>query len=56
MAGFVPGVDPMFLMQRKGTPEDPYLPLKEDNIVYETKDATGIKYTVTLREIPSYNN
>ncbi|MGM9988885.1 MAG: hypothetical protein ACI35O_16890 [Bacillaceae bacterium] len=51
MAGFVPNVDPVFLLQRKGTQEDPYLPLKEDKVVYETQG----KYSVTLREIPSYN-
>ena len=56
MAGFVPNVDPVFLLQRKGTQEDPYLPLKEDKIVYETKDDTGSKYTATLREIPNFNN
>lgn len=52
MAGFVPNVDPVFLLQRKGTQADPYLPLKEDKVVYKTED----KYSVTLREIPNYNN
>ena len=52
MAGFVPNVDPIFLLQRKGTANDPYLPLKEDKVIYETSG----KYTATLREIPNYNN
>ena len=51
MTGFVPNVDPVFLVQRKGTQDNPYLPLKEDKVVRET---TG-KYTVTLHEIPSFN-
>ena len=55
MAGFVPNVDPVFLLQRKGTQDDPYLPLKEDKIVYETQSDIGVKYSVTLREIPNYN-
>lgn len=52
MTGFTPNVDPVFLIQRKGTSENPYLPLKEDKVVYVTDD----KYTVTLREIPNFNN
>lgn len=52
MAGFVPNVDPIFLIQRKGTKEDPYLPLKEDKIVYKTPE----KYSVTLSEIPNFQN
>ena len=51
MAGFVPGVDPVFLLQRKGTPDSPYLPLKEDKTVYEVNN----KFYVTLHEIPNYN-
>ena len=52
MAGYVPNVDPVFLLQRKGTATDPYIPIKEDKVVYETED----KHTATLREIPNYNN
>lgn len=46
MAYYYPNVDPVYLFQRKGTPDDPYIDLTENEIV-----SNGF---VTLKELPYF--
>lgn len=54
---YFPNVDPVYLFQRKGTADDPYIPRKEEKYVYSNTSQSGIpSYYVTLGEIPDYNH
>lgn len=53
--GYFPNIDPVYLYQRKGTTDDPYIPRKEEKVVYANTNKEGIpSYYATLGEIPDF--
>lgn len=55
MGFYFPNIDPVYLFQRKGTLDDPYVPRTEEKVVYSNTSQTGIPaYYITLGEIPDY--
>ena len=48
MSYIYPNVDPLFLRQRKGTEDDPYIYLEDTNYVFQG--------AIVLKEIPSYKD
>lgn len=50
MKFYFPNVDPVFLYQRKGTEDDPYIFLQDTNIISPTTN------TIVLKEVPSFND